>query len=415
MKKQIELYPLEDQHRQEQRYIGLRSKFSVHFPASEEALVFISVPGRTEIGGNHTDHNQGRVLAASIHLDTLACVQRSGDEQVVFYSEGYSPLFIGLGDLRVLEEERGTTAALIRGIAARFKELGFGIGGFNAVVDSEVLRGSGLSSSASVEVLIAAIFNYFFNDNSIEPEELAVIGQYAENVYFGKPCGLMDQTACAVGGIISIDFENPAQASIRRVCFDFSKQDYRLLVVDTGGNHADLTPDYAAVPAEMKAVAAALGQPYLRKVSWNTLMQHLAELRPMVGDRAILRAIHFLEENERVNQQIVALESGDFLAFLRLVQESGNSSARWLQNSFTPQNVQDQGISLALALSERFIHQVGEGACRVHGGGFAGTIQAFLPVRWVPGYVALLDAVFGKGSVRVLHIRNQGIVVSDSL
>lgn len=409
----LDLYPVSEQARQMARLRSLQSKFQQLFSSTNSDSVCISVPGRTEIGGNHTDHNQGRVLAASIHLDTVAFVQASGDEQVLFYSEGYPPMIVGLADLRVLEEEKGTTAALIRGIAARFVELGFKIGGFNAVVDSEVLPGSGLSSSASVEVLIGAIFNYLFNGASIPAEELAVIGQYAENVYFGKPCGLMDQTACAMGGIISIDFENPEKAVIQRVAVDFSTMNYRLLVVDTGGNHADLTPDYAAVPSEMKAVAKALNQPYLRKITWEDLIPQIPLLRSTVGDRAVLRAVHFLEENERVEKQISALEAGNLPVFLNLVQASGNSSARWLQNSFTPQLVREQGISLALALSERFIDQVGEGACRVHGGGFAGTIQAFLPVHRVEAYVALLDGIFGSGSTRVLHIRNQGIVLSE--
>ncbi|MFZ4560358.1 MAG: galactokinase [Saprospiraceae bacterium] len=372
--------------------------------------IFISVPGRTEIGGNHTDHNQGRVLAASIHLDALACAAPSGDDRVILVSEGYpTPFEVALDDLQPREAEKGTTTALIRGVAARLQAMGHRIGGFRAYVSSEVLPGSGLSSSASIEVLLGALFNYFFNQNEIPAEELAVVGQFAENHFFGKPCGLMDQTACAVGGIIAIDFEDPQQANISRIDFDFAQTGYRLLIVDTGANHADLTADYAAVPAEMKAVAAFLGQPYLRKVRWAELLPHLPELRREVGDRAILRALHFLEENERVVQQIHALQTGDFPAFLALVRESGSSSARWLQNSFAPHQVREQGVSLGIALSEHYLKKVGEGACRVHGGGFAGTIQAFLPADAVPGYVDLLDSAFGKGSTQVLHIRNQGI------
>lgn len=406
----LSIYSESERSRQQERYARIAAAFKQIFPTGD-AITF-SVPGRTEIGGNHTDHNQGRVLAASINLDTVAFAQVSGDNQVVLYSEGYpGPYLVGLENLDVLEDERATTAALIRGIAARFHALGYQIGGFNAYVSSDVLHGSGLSSSASIEVLIGAIFNHFYNGGHIPPEKLAEIGQYAENVYFGKPCGLMDQTACAVGGIISIDFEDPAAARIQRVDFDFSTMHYNLLVVNTGGNHADLTPDYAAIPAEMKAVAQALGAPYLRKTSWQQLIPEIAHLRKTVGDRAILRAMHFLEENERVTQQVAALESGNFQVFLQLVRASGDSSNRWLQNSFTPQNVHEQGITLALALSERYINQIGVGACRVHGGGFAGTIQVFIPTSYVSEYVALLDSAFGNGSVNVLQIRNQGIVV----
>ena len=396
------------------RYIAVRQAYDRLF--STGTPVFISVPGRTEIGGNHTDHNQGKVLAASIHLDSLACAAPSGDERVILVSEGYpAPFEVTLDDLQPREAEKGTTASLIRGIAARLQALGHHIGGFRAYVSSEVLPGSGLSSSASIEVLIGALFNYFFNQNEIPAEELAAVGQFAENHFFGKPCGLMDQTACAVGGIIAIDFENPQEAKISRIGFDFAQTGYCVLVVDTGANHADLTADYAAVPAEMKAVAAFLGQPYLRKVRWEDLLSHIPQLRREVGDRAILRALHFLEENERVAQQIHALETGDFASFLGLVRESGSSSARWLQNSFAPHHVQEQGISLGIALSERYLKKIGEGASRVHGGGFAGTIQTFLPTDAVPGYTDLLDAAFGAGSTRVLHIRNQGIAIPDAV
>ncbi|MBP9873790.1 MAG: hypothetical protein KBC60_07115 [Haliscomenobacter sp.] len=403
------LYPQEQHAAQRDRYARIAALFDHHFPGG--GSVFFSVPGRTEIGGNHTDHNQGRVLAASINLDAIAVAAPSGDMQVTLYSEGYQePSLVGLEDLRVLEEEKGTTAALIRGIAARFKALGYRIEGFNACVTSDVLTGSGLSSSAAIEVLIGAIFNRLFNQNALPATQIAEIGQFAENVYFGKPCGLMDQTACAVGGIITIDFADPEAAEIRKVHFDFAAQDYRLLVVNTGGNHADLTPDYAAVPAEMKAVARELGQPHLRKVTLESFLPQIPALREKTGDRAVLRALHFLEENERVVSQVAALESGHFPEFLRLVSASGKSSFQWLQNIYTPQNIREQGVTLALALSDLYISRLGEGACRVHGGGFAGTIQAFLPTRAVPAYVGLMEPVFGKGAVNVLHIRDQGIV-----
>ncbi len=405
------LYPQEQHAAQRERYARITALFDHHFRSGDKT--FFSVPGRTEIGGNHTDHNQGRVLAASINLDAIAVAAPSGDMQVTLYSEGYQgPSLVGLEDLRVLEDEKGTTASLIRGIAARFKALGYRIEGFNACVTSDVLTGSGLSSSAAIEVLIGAIFNRLFNQNALPATQIAAIGQYAENVYFGKPCGLMDQTACAVGGIITIDFADPEAADIRKVHFDFATQDYRLLVVNTGGNHADLTPDYAAVPAEMKAVARELGHPYLRSVTLESFLSHIPSLREKTVDRAVLRALHFLEENERVVRQVEALESGHFREFLRLVNESGKSSFQWLQNIYSTQNVREQGVTLALALSDLYINRLGEGACRVHGGGFAGTIQAFLPTQAAPAYTDLMEPVFGKGAVNVLRIRDQGIVFS---
>jgi galactokinase len=405
------LYPFEQQERQQQRYDRIGRAFRQHFP--ESPWQFFSVPGRTELGGNHTDHNQGNVLAASINLDVVAAAGPSGNSTVTVFSEGYTaPFRVSLDNLGPLPSESGTSAALIRGIAARLRELGYAIGGFNAWVHSEVLSGSGLSSSASVEVLFGTIFNHLFNKGQIRPEVIAQAGQFAENIYFGKPCGLMDQTACAGGGIVHIDFEDPVHALIREVHFDFTTTGYRLAITDTGGSHADLTADYAAIPAEMKAVAQAIGQPWLRKITWEALLDNLPLLRQRCGDRAILRAIHFLEENERVGAQAAALESGNFQQFLSLVRESGASSLRWLQNGHPPDHPREQGIPLALALSERFIATIGEGACRVHGGGFAGTILAFLPANTIEAYTLLMEKAFGKNAVTPLHIRSQGAVVS---
>ena len=395
--------------KQYHRYDRLAKQHTRYFGDGEQHC--FSVPGRTEIGGNHTDHNHGRVLAASVSLDAIAVAAKHDDNRVVLYSEGYDgPFSVDLTRLEVVTAERETTAALIRGIAARFRELGYRIGGFNACLTSAVLPGSGLSSSAAVEVLIGTIFNVLFNDGTIPPETIAAIGQYAENHHFGKPCGLMDQMACAVGGIVHIDFKDPQQPLVEKVDFDFAAQQYRLLVVNTGGSHADLTADYAAIPAEMKAVARALGTAVCRDIMPEDLLMNMAVLREQVGDRALLRALHFLGDNERVTAQVTALKAGDFSGFLQLVRESGNSSFKWLQNIYSGNDGHEQGVALALALSEQYIATVGQGACRVHGGGFAGTIQVYLPERAVPDYVKQIEAVFGPGAAMVLNIRPLGAV-----
>jgi galactokinase len=394
---------------QKHRYETIARSFYRHFGC--KAQNWFSTPGRTEIGGNHTDHNHGRVLAASVNLDAVAAVKKSDDRLVVLVSEGYaSPFEVDLNELNKREDEIGTTSALIRGVAAYLREKGYRIGGFKAFVHSAVLPGSGLSSSAAIEVLIGTIFNHLYNQGQIPAQPVAVAGQFAENEYFGKPCGLMDQMACAMGGIIAIDFKNPAAPLVEQVPFDFSAQGYRLLVVNTGGSHADLTEDYASVPAEMKAVARFLGKSVCREIDMNDWLEKLPALRKNLGDRAVLRAFHFIRENERVMQQVKALKENRFETFLSLLQDSGNSSFKWLQNIYSPKNAQEQGISLALALSEDFIRSVGQGASRVHGGGFAGTIQVFLPEEVVDKYVRRMEAVFGKGCVHVLNIRPWGSV-----
>ncbi|MFA4921672.1 MAG: galactokinase family protein, partial [Candidatus Neomarinimicrobiota bacterium] len=344
---------------QAQRYLKLARPHKKFFSA--EPVAFFSSPGRTEIGGNHTDHNHGKVLAASVNLDTIAAVNLSNDNKITIFSEGYSaPFVVDIRHTRAKTEERGTTTALIRGIVARFKEFSFNTGGFNATLTSNVLVGSGLSSSASVEVLVGTILNHLFNDARIKPEEIAKIGQYAENNYFGKPCGLMDQMAIAVGGIIAIDFKDPLNPVIRKVKSDFSQLDYSLLVVDTGGSHVNLTADYAAIPHEMQAVAKSLGGQTCRDITYKKLVRNIASLRQKVGDRPILRAMHFLAENERVEKMVLALEGGMFDVFLNLVNESGASSARWLQNNFSTKNPNEQGVGLALALTEIFIKNSGK-------------------------------------------------------
>jgi len=351
------------------------------------------------------------VLAAAINLDSIAVTEAINENVVTIYSEGYEqPFIVNLDHLQQQKEEEGSTSALVRGIAARFNDLGYRIGGFRALFGSDVLPGSGLSSSASIEVLIGTIFNHLFNNGEIAPQVIARIGQYAENVFFGKPCGLMDQTACANGGIVTIDFGNPDEPQVEKIDFDFAEQDYRLLVVDTGGSHDDLTADYAAIPEEMKAVARFFGKTVCRELEISDVLKNMSALRRALGDRAVLRAWHFMQENERVQQQVKALKNNDFRHFLSLVNASGHSSFKWLQNIYSPVNTRKQGLTLALALSEKYIEERGEGACRVHGGGFAGTIQAFLPLEAVNGYKQIIEPVFGEGSVKVLQIRPYGSI-----
>ncbi|MDA3938841.1 MAG: galactokinase [Spirochaetia bacterium] len=400
--------------KQVKRYKKLSDDFKNYF--NLDSLHFFSTPGRTELGGNHTDHNNGLVLAGSINLDSIAVVSTSSDYVVELSSEGYeTPFVVDLNYLKPLPEEKGTTHALIRGVAARLKQLGYEIAGFKAFISSDVLPGSGLSSSASIEVLLGTIFNALFNENSIAPEILAQIGQFSENNYLGKPCGLMDQMACAVGGIISIDFKDSQNPVFKKVNFDFNKQNYKLLVLDTGGSHADLTDDYSSIPGEMKSVASLLGASILREISMNFFIEKIPYIRKQLGDRVVLRTLHFLQENNRVKEEVLALESGDFSGFLKLVKASGDSSFKWLQNIFTTKNIKGQGISLALALSEKFIEEIGEGACRVHGGGFAGTIQIFLPDSSIEKYKKIMENVFGKNSVQVLQIRQIGTVYLNIL
>ncbi|HPC36928.1 MAG TPA: galactokinase family protein [Candidatus Marinimicrobia bacterium] len=379
--------------------------------------LFFSAPGRTEISGNHTDHNHGKVLAASVDLDSIAAVNANNGDQITIFSEGYpQPFIIDTNHCSPVEAERGTTTALVRGIVARFKELGFRVGSFNATLTSNVLVGSGLSSSASIEVLLGTIMNHLFNGAKIAAEEIALIGQFAENHYFGKPCGLMDQLAIAVGGVVAIDFKNPSRPIIQKVNYDPEQQNYSWLIVNTGTSHVNLTEEYAAIPREMRAVAKALGGQVCRDLTMENLIDGIPDLRPEVGDRAILRAFHFLTENERVQQQIFALERGDFAAFLELVNESGASSSQWLQNCYPTSNPAEQGIPLALALTQYFLKTVGKkGACRIQGGGFAGTILAFMPNEILSDYLRLITKVFGKDSVSQLNIRPIGAVCLNKI
>ena len=406
------LYGKDDRVVQEQirRYVEIIKQYKNHFSSTPVHL--FSTPGRTEIGGNHTDHNAGRVLAASINLDSIAAVTETHDNTIIIYSEGYAdPFKVVLNDLEPKKEEEGTTTALIRGITARFKELGYNISGFNACISSNVMVGSGLSSSASIEVLIGTILNQLYNEGVVSKKEIALIGQYAENNYFNKPCGLMDQLTIAVGGIVSIDFRDSKKPIVTKVDFDINAQNYSLLVVDTGGTHADLTEDYASIPREMKSVARELGGIVCRDIALQNVIENVNSLRLKVGDRAILRTLHFLDDNQRVLEQVEALGKSDFKTFLNLVSESGNSSCKWLQNCFTTKNPAEQSITLAQALTENYLKKCERrGACRVHGGGFAGTIQVFIPNESLDGYLKMVKNIFGEKSVEILSIRPVGSI-----
>ena len=370
-------------------------------------VYMISAPGRTEIGGNHTDHNRGKTLAAAVNLDTLAAVTPRGDMRVNIHSEGYEPLSLSLEDLSLREAEKGTTAALVRGVAARMKELGFQIGGFDAVMTSTVRSGSGLSSSAAVEVLLCAIFDELYNGNKLDYKLRAQISQYAENVYFGKPSGLLDQMASSAGGLVYIDFQD-SDPEVREVSYDFAAKGYALVVINSGGSHDDLTDCYAAIPREMREVAACFGEKDLRGVSPEQFMQALPQLRSQLktpyADRAILRAAHYFAENRRVADEVAALQNDDLPEFFRLVVESGRSSYCYLQNIFpTPAR---QELSLALMLGESKLQE--DGAWRVHGGGFAGTTLNFVPLRHLDVFIKDMEAVFGAHSCNVLAIRPVG-------
>lgn len=367
---------------------------------------FFSAPGRTEISGNHTDHQHGCVLAAAVNLVTVAEVTLNHSGLIRVQSEGYPALEVELKDLSVHEEEKNTTASLIRGVAAAFSQRGAVLQGFDARVRSSVLPGSGLSSSAAFEVLIGTICNELFFDRKLSPVEIAQVGQYAENVYFGKPCGLMDQTASSVGGMVFIDFENPDSPVVERIDFDFAAAGHALCIIDSGADHADLTEEYAAIPGELKDVCAFFGKEVLRDIPEVDFFAALPELRHQVPDRAILRAIHFYQENSRVQRQAQALRDGDFDAFLRLVSESGRSSWMYLQNITPTGETEHQDVAVALALCDTLLH--GQGAFRVHGGGFAGTVQAFVPLEMLDSFKEGMERVLGEGKCHVLSIRSEG-------
>ena len=383
---------------------ALDAGFAVAFGGAPDR--YFSAPGRTEIGGNHTDHQRGRVLAAAVNLNTVAAVRENGTDIIRILSKGYPLCEVDVKDLTPKEKEINSTPALIRGVAARFVQLGCAVKGFDAYCESTVLPGSGLSSSAAYEVLIGTIINHLFFDTKVSQAEVAQIGQYAENVFFGKPCGLMDQTASAVGNLVTIDFFDKAHPVIKPVSFDFSSCGHALCIIDSGADHADLTDEYAAITQELKAVCTYFGKDVLTQIDEADFFAALPALRKQCGDRAVLRAFHFYRENARVPRQVAALEQGDFNEFLRLIKESGYSSYMYLQNVIPAGYKQHQDVALALSLCEHFLQ--GKGAYRVHGGGFAGTVQAFVPFDILDSFRAGIDGVLGEGACHVLSIRPQG-------
>ena len=383
---------------------ALDAGFAAAFGGAPER--YFSAPGRTEIGGNHTDHQRGRVLAGAVNLDTVAAVKLNGTDTIRIQSKGYPLCVVELSQLTPVESEINTTPALVRGVAARFAQMGCQVKGFDAYCESTVLPGSGLSSSAAFEVLVGTIVNHLFWEGKATQPEVAQIGQYAENVFFGKPCGLMDQMASSVGNLVTIDFFDRVKPVIEPVDFDFAACGHALCIIDSGADHADLTDEYAAVPGEMKAVAAHLGKEVLTQIDEKDFYNAIPELRKVCGDRAVLRAIHFYQENARVPHQVAALREGNFDQFLSLVKQSGHSSYMYLQNVIPAGYKQHQDVAVALALCEHYL--AGRGAYRVHGGGFAGTVQAFVPYDMLDAFVAGVDGVLGAGACHVLSIRPQG-------
>jgi galactokinase len=408
----MELYGIDDLEKQRKRYRDLAGEFSGNFGKSE-SLQYVSVPGRTELGGNHTDHNHGRVLCASVSQDTIAAVEPRSDNLIKLKSSAFPGLFeIDISEIDPRNEEKETTEALIRGVAAGFTSKGLATGGFNAVVHSNVFIGSGLSSSAGFEILISGIFNTLYNGSRIDPIILAKIGQYAENVYFDKPCGLMDQLACALGGVLAIDFQDNENPVVEKIPVDLTHTDYVLVVVDVGASHADLTSAYSSVPIEMKQVASLFGKNTLRDVEEEEFRKNIRMVRSEAGDRAILRALHFFAENQRVLKMTEALKSGDFDTYLRLVAESGASSSSMLQNTILPgDSGQDQPAALAIGVSNDFFQSRGWGVARIHGGGFAGTIQAYVHKEHLEDYSRLMKELFGDECMLSLRIRMKGVVV----
>ncbi len=391
---------------QRARYGELLNEFLGRY-GDRETVLFTS-PGRTEISGNHTDHNHGKVLAASIDLDIIAAASPTDDDIIRVKSAGYNE-----DKVSTMQAQKncrpGSSAALIAGMCDAFRKNGLQTGGFVACTSSSVPSGSGLSSSAAFEVLCGRILSELYNNGNVSPMQLARCGQYAENVFFGKPCGLMDQAACACGGFLYIDFKDPERPETEKLDFDPARMNYRLCILKTGGSHEDLTPDYAAVPREMRKVASLLGKDVLRDCDETEFYRQIASLRTKAGDRAVLRALHFFAENGRVERQRQALRDGDGKTFFELVAASGSSSFKYLQNVFSPKQIQEQGVSLALALCER------QGAvCRVHGGGFAGTVQAYVPTERTDAFVSSLESVFGKGSCMLLQIRRYGVSTIDA-
>ena len=392
---------------QEKRYDELISLWGEIYPDAGGEIRFFSAPGRTEICGNHTDHNRGKVMAAAVNLDAVAAAAKTDDGIVTVKSAEYTKIDRVDSDvLTVQPEDNGKSQGLIRGVCAGFRKRGYNVGGFNAVTKTQVISGSGLSSSAAFEVLIATIMNYLYNDGRVSAVEIAQIAQYAENEFFGKPCGLMDQMACSVGGFVKIDFKDTDKPVITPIGFDFASCSHKLVITDTRADHADLTDEYAAIRIEMEKTASVFGKSALRDVDENEFFANLAKVREQAGDRPVLRGIHFFGENKRVERAADALSRGDFGTFKAVITESGESSYMYNQNVFSAKAPQNQPVALALAISDSVLR--GSGAWRVHGGGFAGTIQAFVPDDLLDRYISALESVFGDGACYVLNIRPIG-------
>ena len=396
-----------------ERYQNLVKSFQKKF--AEEDVTLFSSPGRTEISGNHTDHNHGKVLAGSINLDCVGVAAKNNSSKVHIISETFNQSFIiDLNDLSPSDKKAGTID-LVKGLLQGFKESGYEVGGFNAYITSNVISAAGVSSSASFEMLLCSILNTFFNEGRMDTVAYAHIGKYSENVYWDKASGLLDQMACAVGGLITIDFLEPASPVVEKIDFDFSSQNHSLIIVNTGKGHADLSADYSSVPIEMKKVAEFFGKEVCAEITEEEVIGHLAEVREYAGDRSVLRALHFFEENKRVEAEVKALKEGRFSDFLNNITASGNSSWKWLQNCFTNSAYQEQGITVALALTEIFIAGKQRGACRVHGGGFAGVIMAMLPNDLVEEYVAYIEKALGEGNAYRMSIRPYGAICFDTV
>ncbi|MBQ0078793.1 MAG: galactokinase [Eubacterium sp.] len=386
------------------RYEEALMKFRDLFGEKEVAIY--SAPGRSEVSGNHTDHQRGHALATSLNLDAIGVAAPTDDMIIHLVSGNYPLLEIDINDTTLRESELGTSSALIRGVAAGLKERGFNVGGFEAYITSDVLVGAGMSSSAAFETLVGTIISGLYNDMQVPSVDIAKIGQYAENVYFGKPCGLLDQVACSIGGLVYIDFADVDAPVIKPVPSDFEGNAYSLCIIDTKGSHANLTDDYAAIPVEMKQVAGFFGKEYLREVDKNEFFSSIGVIRESISDRAVLRAIHFFTEQDRVDEAVNALENGDFQTFLKSIKASGDSSSKSLQNIYSLKDCHAQNVSVALSASEYFLGD--NGVCRVHGGGFAGTIQAFVKNDAVDDYKASIESIFGEGSCHVLKVRPYG-------
>lgn len=401
----IKLYGENALERQKARYKAAEESFIKEFGVKEGIRVF-SAPGRTEVSGNHTDHNNGKVLAAAVDLDIIAYTVPTDDGIITIKSEGYPIFSIDTRDLEVKADEKDSTPALVRGVAAGFEKNNLKIGGFKAYMTSDVMKGSGVSSSAAFEVLVASILSGLYNDNAVSAVKAAQISQFAENEYFGKPSGLLDQMAASVGGFVYVDFKKTQYPIIMPIELNINSYGYTLCIVDTKGSHADLTPEYSAIPTEMKAVAKALGKTVLRETDEEEFFSNIAKIRERCGDRAVLRAAHFFDENKRVETAADALKNSDINSFLTVIKASGNSSYKYLQNVYANKNPEEQGVALGLYIAERVLGE--KGASRVHGGGFAGTIQAFVPNELLDEFVKAENSVFGEGSCHKLFIRPVG-------